>query len=219
MQRRDCRARTPLCTACSARYAFQALLRLRCADALPLAWQLAARLPHFRPATMLDFGSGPGTASLAVASLWPASLRESVAVEVSRDMLELADVLRESMNAPDTAEEPDPAADSAAWPRDAVPPSRVVPHMSRLNGRQQRRHYDIVVAAYSLGELPSEVRSSKRCMPPHCLITPVPPSTGRPPADCAASVVSRLRHARHRGARHTGRLGGGSRGAQHHPAV
>jgi ribosomal protein RSM22 (predicted rRNA methylase) len=105
---------------------------------------------------MLDFGSGPGTAALAVASMWPASVREIVAVELSRDMLELADVLRESMNAADESDSAGAAA--APRPRDAVPPSRVVPHLSRLNGRQQRRHYDIVVAAFSLGELPNEVR-------------------------------------------------------------
>jgi hypothetical protein len=36
----------------------------------------------------------------------------------------------------------------------------VVPHLSRLRGAQQQRRYDIVVAAYSLGELPTAVRAA-----------------------------------------------------------
>jgi hypothetical protein len=80
-------------------------------------------------------------------------------VELSRDMLELADVLRESVNTAHRAVQPE-AADGIAVARavDAVPPSRAVPHLSRLNGRQQRRRYDLVIAAFSLGELPNEVR-------------------------------------------------------------
>ena len=135
-------------------------LRSRClACALTPARQLSARVPGFRPESVLDFGSGPGTAVLAAASTWPAALRESVCVELSRDMLELADVLRESMNDAHRAEQPEPAEGDAV-PRvyDAVPPSRAVPHLSRLNGRQQRRRYDLVIAAFSLGELPNEVR-------------------------------------------------------------
>ena len=127
--------------------------------ALTPALQLSARVPDFRPESMLDFGSGPGTAVLAAASTWPAALRESVCVETSRDMLELADVLRESMNAAHRAAQPEPAeGDDAPRISDAVPPSRAVPHLSRLNGRQQRRRYDLVIAAFSLGELPNEVR-------------------------------------------------------------
>lgn len=190
-------------------------LNLRVDVALTPARQLSARVPSFRPQTLLDFGSGPGTASLAVASMWPASLRESVAVEISRDMLELADMLRDSMNAAaGGAEGPHEAAPAAA-PRaaDAVPPSRVVPHLSRLNGRQQRRRYDIVVAAFSLGELPNEVRACQLSLPYYRCMTRMPASLGGAPADGAAAVVSRLRRARHRGARHAPRLCRGPRGA------
>ena len=127
--------------------------------ALTPARQLSARVPGFRPGSLLDFGSGPGTAVLAASATWPAALRESVCVELSRDMLELADVLRESVNAAHRAAEPEPAeGDAAPRASDAVLPSRAVPHLSRLNGRQQRRRYDLVIAAFSLGELSSEVR-------------------------------------------------------------
>jgi len=74
-------------------------------------------------------------------------------------MLELADVLRESVNAAHRVVQPE-TAEGIAPPQasDAIPPSRTVPHLSRLNGRQQRRRYDLVIAAFSLGELPNEVR-------------------------------------------------------------
>jgi ribosomal protein RSM22 (predicted rRNA methylase) len=110
---------------------------------------------------MLDFGAGPGTAALAVADTWPAALRESVAVEVSLDMLSLADALRQVANdaaASAVSDAPDGAV--APHARTAVPPPRVVPHLSRLRGAQQQRRYDIVVAAYSLGELPTAVRAA-----------------------------------------------------------
>jgi len=102
--------------------------------------QLSTLLPSFAPASLLDFGSGPGTAALAAARVWPGALRESVCVERSVAMLELADALR--------------AALGAQQPAAAPPQPRCVPALSRLRGPAQQRRYDLVVAAYSLGELP-----------------------------------------------------------------
>ncbi len=103
--------------------------------------QLAVRLPGFSPASLLDFGSGPGTAALAAADTWRGAVRESVSVEQSADMLALSDALREAMRTHDAAAAP--------------PPPRCVPSLTRLRGPEQQRRFSLVVAAYSLGELPT----------------------------------------------------------------
>ena len=105
--------------------------------------QLAVRAPSFAPRSMLDFGSGPGTASWAAASLWPGACTHLVGVEPSPGMRALADALQASCAAP-----VDPGA---AVP----PPCRHVAALERLRGPEQQRRYDLVVAAYALGELPS----------------------------------------------------------------
>lgn len=70
---------------------------------------------------------------------WPGALAESVAVETVSAWAPLSDMLRNG-----SQEEPS-----------AVPPQRVVSHLSRLRGSQQHQRYDLVVASYSLGELPT----------------------------------------------------------------
>ena len=110
---------------------------------MPAPSQLAVRAPAFAPRSMLDFGSGPGTASWVAAALWPGECTHLVGVEPSPQMRALADALQASCAAPT-----DPGA---AVP----PPCRHVAALERLRGPEQQRRYDLVVAAYALGELPS----------------------------------------------------------------
>jgi hypothetical protein len=80
-------------------------------------------------------------------------------------MTRLADALRVAVSSDAAAATTaSPAAAHAAdsgklHVRPAMPPPRVVPHLSRLRGPQQQRRYNIVVAAYALGELSSAVRA------------------------------------------------------------
>jgi ribosomal protein RSM22 (predicted rRNA methylase) len=48
--------------------------------------QLKARYPNYRPVSVLDFGSGPGTALWAIRELWPQSSDRIVAIEPSDGM-------------------------------------------------------------------------------------------------------------------------------------
>lgn len=98
-------------------------------------------MPAFSPASVLDFGSGPGTASLVASAVWPRACKELVGVEPSPHMRALADALQ--------------AATSSRHADAAPPPCRYVAALDRLRGPSQQRRYDLVVAAYSLGELPT----------------------------------------------------------------
>lgn len=101
--------------------------------------EVAARLPHFSPQRLLDFGAGPDTAAQACAAVWPGALRESVSVERSAAMRALAASLRREWGA-------------------ALPPPTSLPSLMRLRGPGAQRRFQLVVAAYSLGELGAEER-------------------------------------------------------------
>src|SRR5687768_977120 len=68
----------------------------------------AARAPGWQPATMLDLGSGPGTALWAAAEQWP-SLREIVAAEREPALIALGRRL--------AAQSASPAVRAARWER------------------------------------------------------------------------------------------------------
>ena len=51
--------------------------------------EIARRIPGFAPVSMLDFGSGPGTAIFAAQEHWNTSLNTIMAVDVSQSMLEM----------------------------------------------------------------------------------------------------------------------------------
>ena len=58
--------------------------------------EIARRIPGFAPKSMLDFGSGPGTAIIAAQKHWNSSLNEIMAVDVSQTMLEIsAEIIKE----------------------------------------------------------------------------------------------------------------------------
>ncbi|KAK9909499.1 hypothetical protein WJX75_003202 [Coccomyxa subellipsoidea] len=58
--------------------------------------ELSARLPHFRPQSMLDFGSGPGTAVWAAQEIWDGAVHDVLAVESSPAMAALGQRIQEA---------------------------------------------------------------------------------------------------------------------------
>ena len=52
--------------------------------------EISRRIPGFAPKSMLDFGSGPGTAIIAAQEHWSSTLNDIMAVDVSQSMLEVA---------------------------------------------------------------------------------------------------------------------------------
>ncbi|NXL86454.1 MET17 protein, partial [Alectura lathami] len=57
--------------------------------------EIQLRAPSFAPRSLLDFGSGLGTASWAAHSAWGHSLRHFLCVEAAVAMRELAERLRQ----------------------------------------------------------------------------------------------------------------------------
>lgn len=51
--------------------------------------EISRRIPDFQPKTMLDFGTGPGTAIIAAQKHWSNSIKDIMAVDVSQSMLEM----------------------------------------------------------------------------------------------------------------------------------
>lgn len=105
----------------------------------------AARLPDWRPASMLDLGSGPGTALWVAAERWP-SLHTLVAYERVPALIGLGRALaRECAN---------PAVRSAHWEQtDLATPTRNRPDIDI-------RQYDLVVIGHVLNELDPERRAA-----------------------------------------------------------
>lgn len=94
--------------------------------------ELAARRPAFSPTSLLDAGSGPGTASWAAAAQWP-GLEAVTFLDSSLHFLDLAAAL--SRRGP----EPLPSATPVRGSIEALPEALAS---------------DLVVAAYALAELP-----------------------------------------------------------------
>ena len=95
--------------------------------------EISSRVPQFKPKTILDFGSGIGSTYWAVDSVWGREDKLYHSVDLSGSMLELATKLREEAN---------------------------VETNSLYNMRETRflpglGLYDMLVAAYTLSELPS----------------------------------------------------------------
>lgn len=53
--------------------------------------ELKQRAPDFSPASIMDYGCGPGTAIWASKKTWPESLNEAMAVDLSQQMLDFCD--------------------------------------------------------------------------------------------------------------------------------
>ena len=109
------------------------------AAAAAAAGQLRERVDGWRPASLLDLGSGPGAAAWAAVATWP-SIERVTAVDAVPEMVALARAL--------AAHAEHPALRAAAFePGDLAAPRELPPH-------------DLVVLSYALGELPADARDA-----------------------------------------------------------
>lgn len=97
--------------------------------------EIARRIPGFAPKSMLDFGSGPGTAIFAAHNHWNTSLKDIMAVDVSQSMLDVSSELIRSFSCD--------LADHVQWRR----------YMAMNPNRPK---YNLVVASAVLSELPDD---------------------------------------------------------------
>lgn len=103
--------------------------------------EIAKLDPDSHPETMLDFGSGLGTAIWAANEVWGESLYEYQSVDVSQEMGELARVLRTDGE----------SQDSDISVPELIPGVYFKQYLPVSN----RVQYDIITSAYSLSELPT----------------------------------------------------------------
>lgn len=92
--------------------------------------------PMFRPKTLFDFGSGPGTTMFAANEIWPNSISEHFNVDVSQAMNDLSTFLLRG------GKEENPMIYNGVYHREYLPLSSTI-------------KYDLVVSAFTLMELPS----------------------------------------------------------------
>ncbi|GAB1298837.1 Methyltransferase-like protein 17, mitochondrial [Apodemus speciosus] len=99
--------------------------------------EIQARIPEFRPQTLMDFGSGTGSVAWAAHSTWGQSLREYVCVDSSAAMLALAEKLLKAVV------------------QNQGSPVSQVSFSDNSSLCHPRVQFDVVVSAYALSELPS----------------------------------------------------------------
>lgn len=139
--------------------------------ALPLL-----RRPGWAPASLLDWGAGPGTGALAAGALWPGSLQRLVHVERSAPMRALGDALWAARDAerrrPMLIGDGGDGGDGRDGPPlaghgEASPP--LLPTLPRplvvreLPPVRSVAPFDVVVACYALGELPPGRAAAVAC--------------------------------------------------------
>ncbi|KAJ2716910.1 37S ribosomal protein S22 [Coemansia spiralis] len=98
--------------------------------------EIATRIPGFAPQSMLDFGSGPGTALWAAQELWRGAVRRYTGIDVSEAMIQCAERLIGALPAQNTPER--------------------IEFLRYLAPEQPNATADLVVAAFVLSELPSD---------------------------------------------------------------
>lgn len=92
--------------------------------------------PSWAPRSILDFGAGPGSATLAARDVWPDSLTDAcVLVDPSRAMAQIAEHMLAAAEAP------------------GVAVRRSLEEVKRLH---RGRTFDVVVAHFALSELPTD---------------------------------------------------------------
>lgn len=104
--------------------------------------EIAQRVPSFKPETLLDFGSGLGTAVWAAHQLWAESIYEFMCVDTSQEMGEMARLLRLGGQT---------LTGNTVLEKESIPGVFFRQYLP-LSGKVK---YDVVVAAYTLGEIPS----------------------------------------------------------------
>jgi ribosomal protein RSM22 (predicted rRNA methylase) len=114
--------------------AHRILSELRNAVPPPAAGPGGPAAGGYRPVSMLDFGSGPGSAVFAARTVWPESLFDVVVVEPSRSMMQVAEHLL------------------ADLPGGAMF-RRSLAEVQRLH---RGKRFDLIVCSATLGQLPTE---------------------------------------------------------------
>jgi ribosomal protein RSM22 (predicted rRNA methylase) len=110
--------------------------------------EVAARRPGWRPATVLDLGAGPGTATWAAAAVFP-SLRQATLVEHAAGMVSAGRRLADRAGPPLLRQarwQQIPVGTALTEPADPADPP----------GGGAAARSDLVIAAYLLGELRAE---------------------------------------------------------------
>ncbi|PKU69849.1 uncharacterized protein LOC110111282 [Dendrobium catenatum] len=99
--------------------------------------EVRRRLPDFSPASVLDFGAGPGSAIWAMREVWPKALERVNLVEPSKDMQRAAQsLLRDLKGLP------------------IIHSYDNIQALSHNLDKCERKH-DLVISSYALGEIPS----------------------------------------------------------------
>ncbi|KYQ92999.1 hypothetical protein DLAC_05600 [Tieghemostelium lacteum] len=129
--------------------------------------EIAQRIPNFKPKTMLDFGSGPGTVLWSAKEIWGESLERIRAIEPSSFMIEVAKKMMEG----DT--------NSIKWNQFLSMNS-----YSRKDGSiSEAEQNELVVASYVMSELPDKetrenvVKDLWKLVKPSGLLVLVEPGT------------------------------------------
>eukprot|EP00158_Paraphelidium_tribonemae_P001896 Partr_v1_DN24923_c0_g1_i2_m45393 putative 37S ribosomal protein RSM22 len=105
--------------------------------------EISAKLPEFKPRTILDFGCGPATSAWAIESIWPRSMDKYVGVDLSEAMLASARGLIDGSR-------------RGLSTSDGVPDSDRVKLQRYLSASSASTRHDMVVAQSVLCELPSD---------------------------------------------------------------
>ncbi|KAK6099221.1 37S ribosomal protein S22 [Batrachochytrium dendrobatidis] len=99
---------------------------------------ISRRIPDFQPTSILDFGTGPGTAIWAAKNSWPKSLETAVGIDSSEEMLEHADKLS---NMPDSG----------------IKDYKGMRYLNYKESFLEHEKHDLVVASFVIGELTSDL--------------------------------------------------------------
>lgn len=107
---------------------------------LRIMTEIRKRLADFHPKRVLDFGCGPGSASMAIRDIWPDSIEQILGIDTSDSMLEVARHLSHDGN---------PQLKKDQFVLQKYLPLTLHPT------------YDLVVASYSLNEFRNDSLRSK----------------------------------------------------------
>ncbi|KAI9504420.1 37S ribosomal protein S22 [Coemansia spiralis] len=115
-------------------------------------FELAYRIPGFRPESILDFGAGPAPTLWAAQEVWP-QFNRYLGVDISEDMLLCAEAMLDS--APDNVR-----AQDIEFARYLAPePTNQEQQEQEEQHTQQRKkdyRFDLVISAFTLSDLPSD---------------------------------------------------------------